>query len=1308
MRVSAAGAPRAGGCRWLRLMQAGGSAGTYTRYGRFGRVFAALLLTVAQTMAASLQEEPVASESSQRWALVIGISNYAKAEPLKYAATDARSLAGFLNSPRGGAVPVEQTFVYLENQASRFQILVDLEEMGRRVRPGDTAYVFLAGHGYVTERGIGYFLPSDVDLRYLGATAVPFSHLKELVEQNLAHAANRILITDMCYAGRVDSQTSELALKIQNLVNQEIMSLSSEGGSFLNLLASGPTEPSWELDSFGRGVFTQKLLEALDGLSVGPGQSVVTAADLVRFVREEVPRFTANQQHPRVNTDFKPELKLAFLNLPGPEPQVLEAGSVLVLANAEKSTFSRVQWTDPKTDIPSVRQLSKDGGKNEIGSLLPGPLELRLFKPDDESQTVLVQLDPGRNSLDLEASELGLSRSLSPELMQIASLSPPPLRHLFPALEQSPALAGEGTEASLLLRIDEGTQVFLDDDYFGAGQTERGFMQLKGLRPGEHQLRLLPSPDREQRFRLQLFSGPHLFEAASAELRPLSGIALPPSRLPSPAAISPALQETYRNLLQALWEERLVTPGGDSAWDYFQQIEGALPEPLRDTLRRQTTVAMGDRAQRIMLKYISGVDVKWNAEIFEEGALLMTRFQSLFRPGDSFESFRRFFLGRAALERGDHTLAERELRESIQLDAEAAYAYNGLGLNYWKQGSLQRAVPPLQEAVRLAPRWTYPRVTLALIQLEERLYQQAEQTLQQILQDGSQDSTVFRSLGQLYLLQERYGESESRLLESIRLDPGNAYAYETLGRLQQRRQSFEQAEQSYRLAIRLQHQEPSFRLRLAQLLRQIGRNQEAGSIFNRVAADHPLNSQLLLSFSAFLAAQDRLGEARALFDRALASLPDDANLRISYGVFLLEQGLYRQAAKEFKKSVRLAAESPFAHYNLAEAYLYQRKAPAAEKELRLAAQLDPRYPKPPMLLGRIRLEQKRFEAALTELQKARELSIEAAQKDELDEYLSQARQGISANRLEEARRFEGKKKYAQAWSILARALQSAPQDKLIREAVLSFQAKHPGQADLQLLPPSPTTEALLTAFWMEERRAEGLWRDGKRGEALKASLQSFRGLDAEQRRLVAATAFNLGNDQYGIHQLVYKWGRRMMAEGDYSRLLELMTAAIDQHIFGIVPGLSPLTIDSLMIPADVAEPRRFEDFEVAHHPDRRAHELLAAAQAAKGDIDRARQYLPALEVEGADIAARVEIARVLRRRGKWAQAALFLEEALARLPTQSPDTALLEEAFLICADSQCASGMCPSGIETLRRGLSILPKSKKIKADLKKLRAAQK
>src|SRR6185436_15440495 len=91
-----------------------------------------------------------------------------------------------------------------------------------------------------------------------------------------------------------------------------------KAGLFLNLLASQPDEYSFESQMLGQGVFTHAVLDALNGKAIAPGAAVADSKSVVEFVKAEVPRLTQMQQNPMSNSNFDPNLTLAFLDRPGP------------------------------------------------------------------------------------------------------------------------------------------------------------------------------------------------------------------------------------------------------------------------------------------------------------------------------------------------------------------------------------------------------------------------------------------------------------------------------------------------------------------------------------------------------------------------------------------------------------------------------------------------------------------------------------------------------------------------------------------------------------------------------------------------------------------------------------------------------------------------------------------------------------------------------------------------------------------------------------------------------------------------------
>ncbi len=1247
-----------------------------------------LLVSVGSlTRARSGSNQETTPAKSAEWALVIGISRYVNADPLQFAASDARSFSEFLQSPRGGNFPAEHLITLLEDEATRFRIFSEFESLQDKVGPGDTVFIFMAGHGIVNRRGIGYFVPSDGDAAMLAPTSVPFSFLKELVELGLGGVDERILITDLCHSGRIGPETSPLAEKIQNLINQELLGLEGGTQGFINLLGSRPTEPSWERDDLQGGVFSHVLLEALNGKAATPGTERLKAEDVVDYVMMEVPRFTANQQHPMVNDGYDRDLSLSYPQLPGPEVTDQETEMCFVrLQTTGVQPYLRIEWADPLSGAQVIRPIPTDTSTLRLGPLQPGSYTFRLWQDDDHFRTVEIELAPGETSLDLDT--LATRRGPPVPLNQFAGpFSPAALTQL-----DTPVVTPSG--ATLVLRLSAGTVIRIDQSETGSAATD-GWVQLEGLEPGQHRIDLIPSPEREYRFRLNLFRGPQLLDWTTGQLRPLAR---------TPRTLDPDLVEsqpepirsTLRDFEEALWSGDLIAPAGRCAWDLLASMRGSLSPDLNERLSKRLLVAMGDKAQRIVLRYLRGGDVHWLPETFEEGTELLVRVQAGLRSSLTVESQEHFFRGRALLERGSYDQAATELLRSVELDPEASHALNALGLVYWRKNELPIATQFLERALALSPAWTYPRNTLALIRMEQRRYDESQRLFRESMALDPGDSTAVHGLGQLQMLRGEWEAAESSLLQAIDIHPGNAYAHHTLGELNRRQLRFEDAELRFRLAIRLEPDEPAFWISLGGLLQETGRTAAADGVFRDLLRREPSNPNVLLAFAGHLNRTDRFDEAVALVNRTLDLDPDNANLKVQAGLFWLEHDRNR-ARTLFDSALRLDLDNSYALYNLALLDVGEGNLDRAEQRLRRAVASDPRYPPPYLLRARLLAGGGRLEDAIPLLKTGLSYAVEPAQRQQFEQELSREQAIWMDRRLKTAADLIKEKRLGEAARLYEDLSREVPGSRPLRDSVLSFDARFPNRlASLE-----PTTGALARAlrspFW---RLQPVLQQEWARRAFDNVSDRLLEGIDhlglGSPLRL---TFFNLGNEDFSLHALILRWVDRLLEVGRYGSARQLLDKAIAEQIFAEVPDYRPLTIDSLMVPDEDRSPSVFSDFEVALHPDPRVHEALFLATAGQDDLAGALQYLKALEGKGPDLDLRSRLAGRLGEGGAFAPAAEFLEQTLAQRRASDPSdrSEMLRDGFLLLAELQRRAGHPLEAERTLESAVSLWPTDRTVR-----------
>ncbi len=132
-------------------------------------------------------------------ALIIGNNEYRDSarrwSPLKTAIADARTVANLLRDNYGFT-----DITILEN-GSRRDILIALNELGKRSLANDSVLVYYAGHGYLdseTERG--YWVPVDA----VGTDYTTFLHNSTIRDELGAiamRAKHTLLISDSCFSG---------------------------------------------------------------------------------------------------------------------------------------------------------------------------------------------------------------------------------------------------------------------------------------------------------------------------------------------------------------------------------------------------------------------------------------------------------------------------------------------------------------------------------------------------------------------------------------------------------------------------------------------------------------------------------------------------------------------------------------------------------------------------------------------------------------------------------------------------------------------------------------------------------------------------------------------------------------------------------------------------------------------------------------------------------------------------------------------------------------------------------------------------
>lgn len=366
-----------------------------------------LALTLPAQTARDLRLRGVAPplpDQRARWAVVVGVSSYKYAPPqaqLRFAHRDAREFAALLQSTEGGGFSPANVRLLTDESATIGNIRAALHSwLPRSVGPNDVVYLFFAGHAVTAERNESYFVAHDSDPQNLHATGISFKEVNDALTTQL-RAGSIVLLADACHAGGIGWTADPSAAP--TAAQQSLEALGAGDRSFLKLLASKPSEQSFEDVRWGggHGVFTYSVLSALRGEADRDHDGFVRVSELIDYVSTSVPKQTEARQNPRIAGNFDAAMPMA--SVPGDVRRQPAAPATLRLTGLPDTAVYLDREFRGRIRPTGDLLIETEAGSHALSAELPAggdqPLEQSL------------SLQAGENRLDLHQSpEFALQR----------------------------------------------------------------------------------------------------------------------------------------------------------------------------------------------------------------------------------------------------------------------------------------------------------------------------------------------------------------------------------------------------------------------------------------------------------------------------------------------------------------------------------------------------------------------------------------------------------------------------------------------------------------------------------------------------------------------------------------------------------------------------------------------------------------------------------------------------------------------------------------------------------------------------------
>lgn len=254
-----------------------------------------------------------------RFALVIGINDFANADPLRYCAADAQSLyakltaLGYVGNSLYDQHPKGARFL-----PSRQNIESELALLCQSAGSADLLFVHIGTHGCITADGKAVILTQDSRIEDLERTAIPVSVIESMLQDS--RARRTVLSLDACHAG-MQTATGRAAGQPAQTASDFYHQVYDRAEGYALIAACTAAQVAYEDPESGHGAYTRFLLESLDGNVALPGgpplrsKGFVSLDDVRKYVLFQMRAWCVKQgrqpQDPNVDGRLLGDLILA-------------------------------------------------------------------------------------------------------------------------------------------------------------------------------------------------------------------------------------------------------------------------------------------------------------------------------------------------------------------------------------------------------------------------------------------------------------------------------------------------------------------------------------------------------------------------------------------------------------------------------------------------------------------------------------------------------------------------------------------------------------------------------------------------------------------------------------------------------------------------------------------------------------------------------------------------------------------------------------------------------------------------------------
>jgi tetratricopeptide (TPR) repeat protein len=281
------------------------------------------------------------------------------------------------------------------------------------------------------------------------------------------------------------------------------------------------------------------------------------------------------------------------------------------------------------------------------------------------------------------------------------------------------------------------------------------------------------------------------------------------------------------------------------------------------------------------------------------------------------DAFIQYWLGRAALQKGDNALAEKSLRQAVELNPSRLEAAEELARIAAARGDMQLMEDVADKTITAAPRFPGGYIWRATVELNHNAPDKAEDDLKTAMSVAPHSPQAFLLLGRIRFSQKRFPEGVALLEQALQDDPNSLEAMHLLVEYELFQKHPDKAMARLNAQIEKSPKNSGFYDLLAQLQIQDKNLDQAVATAQKAMQMNPGDAEAVMLYTQLQVNRGQAANAINAWEQWLSAHPTDANALAIVGTLEESRGDNAKAEAYYKKALQNDPKQSVAANNLA-------------------------------------------------------------------------------------------------------------------------------------------------------------------------------------------------------------------------------------------------------------------------------------------------------------------------------------------------------------------------------------------------------